>query len=525
MDGQKRNEYQRSVASIAAELSKYSKASILNTSLTKLEETAAEGHLQSKTMSHIIFLILKWAASGQIHGTQIITTRELEKLANRVFLLQSLASEFESSGSLELKLRPMIKQQFATQIADKEELLALVRQLFWFSNGENDYYNKKFKAATGLDLKSFFFIAGYFSLYAFENKDKDLLKFDVGVLMHKLTPHVSISNLVDFLKLVGISVDGMHEFLAPLCFKDYPTWEYYQETPFIKKPIILHGNFVFVMNKKLWNRSMSYFVSDLLKAHFGREFKEHFGETFERYVESVIVKMQLPYLTEEQIKSRYLNKQKYQKVVDFVVEDDCRIFIDAKAIEPNDYVSTCMDRDGLSERLKGSFISAIWQGQECCFNVRQWDGVEAKENFLIVVIHQEHFLNNAVRVEKLLVPTLTEEIENQFGDIPIKLENIYYITIYDLERLVQYVSDSGLSLSEFLINCRNLDSNFETSAMLFRMHLDCLSSSFNDRELVDFTQDCLHNFHQFISKNIQFWEGKVEQYVQARAHFLRALRT
>lgn len=519
--------YSNKAKDIKGVLSQYSKESVLAVALQYLERVGGDPLSRAKSMPGIVFLLIKWSMTSAGSNAHEITHKQFSELANRIYSLQSLALALNNSNPFELKIRTLLMSQVASQKSDESELLALARQRVWFLSDGDQYYRSKFISLCGFSLDKFFSLASIFACHAADCESNELSKINISRLIVEITPTISPDEIALFLKLTSTSIASMPEFFNTFSHDDCPTWEYFSETPLIERPLIVHGDEIFLVNRKLYLRAMSCFVSNLMKKDNGEEFKRYFGPTLERYVENIFDRGRLTYLTEIQIKKSYqCNQNKIGKVVDFIIEDDgCRIFVDAKAIEPTNYVSTCTDPVLLRDRLQGSYIKAIWQGQECCKNMMGLSGFRPMQSFLLIVVHQDHFISTGGKIGKDVHPELSMEIEGEFGMIPIPLDNIYYLTIHDLERLISLASNNITTISKFLTEVIKSDADPVSAKLLFDMHLTGQPGGTEDKFLVEELVSFFETAGKLVRLNLEYWNGKVYEFVGQRQKLAALLQT
>lgn len=514
------DKYQKKVNQIKNKLAIYDQQTVLNCGLWYLDREDKDQQSVARSMPFLTFLLIKWSMQIAVNGVKKISHAEFLKLANDLYQLQAAATDFDSGGTVELKLRPMLMQQGAPQVSASDDLLAFARQKIWFDQAEDRYYEETFQRISGLSISAFFSISCYFVINASSSK---IFKIDIGTLLVHLTPSVTIDDLCAYLRFVGVSNKKLPAFMAAHLENEAPKYEYYAETPLILKPVILLGTEVVIANRRLFIRSMASYLSNALKLADGRKFKEHFGPTLEGYVSKLLREVSANHQTEQSIKTDYEKYKKTGKIVDFIIEDRLRIFMDCKAIEPNDFISTCTDPQLLATRLKESYTKAIWQGQECCFTFDQISTFEKKAPFMLVVVHRDHYLSNGKRLAEYLDIDLESQIKEKFGYIPIPLGNIYYVTIHDFERLLSTYKNGKGKLSEILEMAVRNDAKPETAMFLFSMHLSG-STGIDDASINSIMIRQFETLHREILENADFWDGKAKLYLQYRSKMHRAMR-
>jgi uncharacterized protein (DUF1919 family) len=510
------DEYAKKVNQIKSTLSQYDQQTVLNFGLWYLDTQDKSQESIAKSMPFLTFLLIKWSMQIAENGLRKITRDEFLKISNNLYQLQAPATNLDSSGSLELKLRPMLMQQGAPQVHIADDMLSFARQRIWFDQPAVGYYEQVFQRISGISIKTFFSISSYFSLNA---STTEVSQIDLGILVVHLTPSETIEDIAAYLKFVGIRNDQLPDFMQRYVEADAPKYEYYAETPLILKPLLLLGNKIVIANRRLYLRSMAYYLSNSLKLEDGRKFKEHFGPTLESYVSSVLTDASVHFHSEAAIKVIYDQERKTGKIVDFIIEDRFRVFMDCKAIEPNDYTSTCTDPDLLAARLKESYTKAIWQGQECCFNLEQLPQFQKKPPFLLVVVHRDHYLSNGKRLDQYLGIGLEKEIKAKYGYVPIPLDHIYYVTVHDFERLISANQTQNGELSTILEDAVKKDAKPETAMFLFSMHL-IGKQGVDDKKLHATMLKEFESVHRNILSNARSWSEKIVPYLQARSKLI-----
>ncbi|WP_139174518.1 GapS1 family protein [Janthinobacterium lividum] len=506
--------YEKSVKKIISEIDKYSKDSILDESIGYLSRIEDGRDERARAMPHIIYLLIKWSMLSTGGTKTKITGKEFSKLANQIYKIQHLAVDLKPDEGFWLKLRVMLMQQTIPQKNYQSHLITLSRQKYWFASKEDNHYNKIFQEITGVSLNNFYSIIFYLAACAIP-PGRNIENIDFSTLIIQLSPSISIEEIAATMKLLSLRPEDIPEYLKKFELPEHPLWEYFSETPLINKPLLINENTISFIDKDLFLRSMSDFTSRLLKSK-DIYFKDNFGITMENYVAELFTKHNLSHFTEKEIGDMYKRMGKKAKIVDFIINEDAKIYLDSKAIEPNALVSTSHDPDVLKRSLEASYIKAIFQGQECCHALTQGKMFGPSENFLLIVVHQDHYISSGIRIEELIYPDLSKEIIEKFGHIPIPIKNIYYITIDDLEMLVAIESQKKYSICEILRDAVILDEKPETSCMLFSMHIEkCGGPNLNN----DMRDRCKYDFDEgmnFILENSKYWNGKIYEFMHQR---------
>lgn len=514
---EKRRIYVQRVNRIKNKLAQYSNESILEIGLNGLaaapQGTAIE-LLQSQP--DLVFLLIKWKMLCNTVGIKKITGSQFHALKNELFGLQSFAAELDESSSLFLALRTFIMPQVRWQQHGSDEIFSLVRQRIWFAKDANaSYYDDIFRASTGLSIHSYYEIAFVIMTGISSYIEDKAMLINLGDLIVKLNPAISINEIAAFVRFLSVTPEKIPVMFEPYRNSLCEAREYFQKSPFHLKPFILQNNSLKIVYKNLTRIALSTVVPELLKSVAGRSFKEKFGATMERYTEDILMRNEISFLTEKKISEIYVaNKIKDVKITDFIIEDTGRIFVEAKAIEPNDFFSTCTEPVELNRRLAESFVKATFQAQACCYKVSELRTFVSKPAYGLVILHQDFFFVTGEKIERDVNPNLTSEIEKIYGRLPIPLKNIYYLPVQDFERLLVSLSAKGTTLTQFLDKAIESDTRPETAKMLFSMHIAEQLQGFiqSDERLTEELELILQEVTVSISSNESHWNGKAEEY-------------
>src|SRR5471032_1304886 len=102
------DEYAKKVNQIKSALSQYDQQTVLNCGLWYLDTQDRDQESIARSMPFLTFLLIKWSMQIAENGLRKITRGEFLKIANNLYQLQAPATNMDSSGSLELKLSPML---------------------------------------------------------------------------------------------------------------------------------------------------------------------------------------------------------------------------------------------------------------------------------------------------------------------------------------------------------------------------------------------------------------------------------
>jgi hypothetical protein len=514
---EKRKIYVLRVIEIKKKLAKYSNDSVLNVGLGSLATSPQGTSIELlQSMPDLVFLLIKWKMLCSSKGTKTITSKQFYDLKNDLFGLQVYAAELSKSVFPFLALRTFIIPQAKWQSKNGEELFALVRQRAWFTADANkEYYETVFRRGTGISIQNFYKIT--FLIVCLAADKPEIIVINISDLVIKLSPGIGIDEIAAFIKLLSSTVSQL-----PSLFKNYQNdsceaREYFQQSAFNLKPFILHDQSLQIVYNNLTKIALSNFVPERLKKLGRQDFKKKFGNTMEKYIEDLLVRTKTHYINEDKIAAIYTeNKIKDTKITDFIVEDEGRIFIESKALEPNDFFTTCTDPVGLNSRLSESFIKAINQVQDCCSSIGKLPEFNSKACYGLVILHKDFFFSTGATIERDVDQNLSDKINSKYGNIPIPLKNIYYLSIFDFELLLTSLLATGKTLTQFLDQAIADDEKPETAKMLFSMHI---SEQFNgniknDMRLMEDLEFIAEEVSALLLANKKHWNGKCMKYYQ-----------
>lgn len=523
---ERRSTYINCVKAIKLKLASFDANSVLDAGLEIVGEASTGTSIELlQSLPDVAFLLIKWRFLSRTPSVKKISIHEFQLLQRELWGQQANAAELYKSEAPFLALRTFIMPQVRWQGAEEDELLSLARQRIWFTSGENrKYYEESFREQANIELHSYYKIAFLIATTISDLKSPSI-RIQFSDLLIKLNPDIGITEIAAFIKLLSINLQDISNFFEKFRDEDCQVREYFQQSPFNFKPFIIRGEFLQISHKKFVLRALSNTVPDLLKLKLGRKFKEKFGETQEKYIGELLRRTRTKFSDESEVKKIYdENRIKETKISDFVLDDDGRIFIESKALEPNDFFTTCTDASTLKARLDESFTKALAQVQACCFALNKVKKISPLENFALVILHQDFFISNGKTIERDIHPKLTKDLYSQYGEIPFPLTHVYYMGILDLERLLTTLKNTEEKLSLFLKNAVSRDQNPETATLVFSMHIaNRFTDSIENYSLL--TTELSLAFDEIsglITANENYWNGRLTKYYETY-HELKAL--
>ncbi|MGD8204989.1 GapS1 family protein [Pantoea sp. FN0305] len=440
------------------------------------------------------FLALKWKfSSPESRNARSMSYSEFVKIINRIYDLQSEASNLNAEDNLILGVRRITINQLLYQHSDKFNYTSLIRQYIWYCDGD-PYFKESFYKITGLEMNNYYRMASYLFIMALIKKRNDSEVFPYKLFILHWVPLVGIGQVKKFFNLISLKAEDIRGFIDGYKYHHDLIIEYYEDTPMLRKPAMLAKEGLVVFSKKILKTGLVNLVPEILKDNFQEEYKVAFGKVLENYTADVFNCYGYKFINENGIKELYKKNKLDGKSVDFLIhEHDGYILIDCKAIEPAPYIKTTSDPERIRQRLKSSFIKGIFQGEHTAFNLLK-SGVigTSKKLSIIVVVHRDHYLSNGLDVESLIYKSLSSEITIKYGVLPIPLSRVYYITIDSLEHLLGVCKKKNISLNAFIDYCSECDSSFKSKRASIDMHMsDIYSEGVEDIQKIKDVKDVL----------------------------------
>lgn len=513
-------QYQQEIRLLCYELERYDHFSVIGAAVTSLVADNSDRKTAIMRMPWVLLLLLKLALLGK-SGEKFISREEFYKFANRLYNIQHLASNLDSQ-KIELQLRPMFFQQLWYQRGDEAALLSLFRQSLLLG-GDNAWYADAFYRASGVQLRSFYLITMHIML-SVQSHRLTVLELNLFQLIHNLCPQISFKELFRYLALVGVRSSDLPAFIDSHRLDDIYPSEYYQDTPLKDRPILINGEQLLVLDSVLFFAGMAEFVPRFLKKIPGH--KDQFGPDFERYIDELMAFSKLQYWPEEVIESFYRRHGIQGKVVDFLAYNDKQVvLIESKAIEPNSIVKTATDPELLKRLLEKSFIKAIWQGVHSATGLSKTSEFKGKKFSLLIVTHEDFGIFGGRWVADYVDVGLEQELMQAYPEIALRLDDIFYCTINDLEDLARGHAAGIVDFFDLIDSATTAGISGAERRMIFQqVILERLKGAADRHESLMKEMDrYLEDMRCVAKRNNEFWSGKAMSLMATREHLLRAL--
>lgn len=455
---------------------KYTSTSLIREALAVLHEAHVGGvEVIAKYQPWKVLLMVKWVLQefdSLAHRRQAAGRNELHQVLNEVFLLEDeglLPSQFRHPT---LFLRQLAFQQFWLKWAP--DAAALARQEALFTElPENHLFKRKFKEKTGLSIADFTLLSfALLTLVLHEPMPRTLKREDFAVADAAL----GRGALDAFLKYLGKSVQELSEWLGGENFQGIAVADQLiLTTPLIEAPLLRGAGVYFIWYPSLLLWALKSVVYRTLRNADPTEFGNSFGRVFEDYLARCLTDAGVSHMREEHLIAALPGNG---KCVDFVVlEGDCTVLIDAKAMEMSTLGRVARTAEAVVRAVKGSVVKAMVQGLAMDRRLKAGGHavpVGTEETFLVVVTFGELYLGSNREFRSLFGENLVPRLERDFGaPLPVPIENMFFITVDEFERLLARVQAGQTTIVHALKFARSEDAG-PRSKFIFQQHLDSL---------------------------------------------------
>ncbi len=437
-------------------------------------DAAKMERIQNYEIWHLLLLV-KWTIlygnSSEKYGIKPATDYEIIQLMNRLKDLSAYVREFNSLGDIYLFTRAMAFQQFWFQRKEYISFDASRQYLLFGRLDKNHAFQDWFRMATNVSILDFLELSwGLFARVLGDN-DWSVNESYFSSVEDKYEEGTVSYFLAAFSQTVLGARNWLQQYDAEVAKSIRAIeYEYFQPTPFARYPLIRHGEDYFVISPDLLLNCLTELVYDLLKADYGGEFLNRFGRMFEELVGESIRSVTDEFISESDLKRHFKNRPN-QRLIDYiVVDDECNIFVEAKAVTMSvrgmvtDQPGTVRSQtksviDGIEQAY--AIADALPKGEEVC-GIRMGKG----DNYLIVVSFKDLYIGNGRLYRDHIAPAEIDKIISKYGgEELIPLSNVFIVSIDDFDTL----------LGSVLVGTKSFADHLESAASRVRASADWVS--------------------------------------------------
>jgi len=432
-----------------------------------------------------VLLLVKWILVDEKFADRnrpAPTPAQTTALLQRVVELADRVRMPTEHDYITLFVRAMVNQQILYQ--RRSSITLTGRQMLYFGDLEEAHYiPRTFQAITGMTLNRFLELALAFHI-GFMGEGQ--VRHRIGNRWFgEMQGEDATDDIERFLGLLSGSFASIRQTLLERDEKTIAAGrkprvaaEYGEQTPLIQTPLLRSWKDDYiVIDPCLLENCLDNFVYSTLRAHHVQDFMGSFGQIFEEYVRLAVDYSKLPYRTEDDLKV-LLRAKRGSNLIDFVLADkDAHIFIDAKAAEMNYRGTVTHDAVELAKLLDASLLKAVRQGNSVVEELKRIDSNDPvfkrrSTNYLIVVTYARTNIGNGrALADSVGIPAIESVVEDLPGGMQIPVENMYFLTIEEFEKLVAQIGIGSIGLVEALERAKALDADPMTCSFMFEQHL------------------------------------------------------
>lgn len=522
-------EYHQRISAIRDRLANYRPGSVVARAIEHLHISQVRNVL-GLGMPWTVLFLLKIAMQGSPDGKREMSTDEFVKIASAIYRIQHLACPLDD-GDIQLKMRPMVLQQAWYQGSSIDDVKVLTRQMLWYAK-PGSIYTQKFEEAYGFTLEQFYLLSIYM-IIGMVSEEKRVVEINLFDMIAKIGPSISVAVIVKYLALLSLRVYELRDFFIAHEVPGtlYQQSEYFQTTPLRKKPVLINDDQLLILNPRLFSRSISVLIPDLLKQirPWGPQaggFKDYFGPEMEGHIAELLTYSKVEFFSEDALNQICRQDSVVGgRMSDFLIPGAINVVLESKAIEPGDIVSSVFDAKILQSHLKGNFIKGIEQCQESFYRLRKTEKFKDSDFFGVVVTHEDFWFSSAADVVDYVDPELESRVIKKLGEVPIPFEKILFITIDRVEELINAVGKQKLDLPTVLSECvasmrTPVGRRFTMSHLLLEKFG---SDLYSHPLLINKADEWFEFYENCISANAKVWGGKVKELIEMRSNTLHAL--
>lgn len=237
-----------------------------------------------------VLLLIKWILKDDnfdLPNRNKATDSDLIGLINLVRKLGDKVRMPNDYDHWELLFRNIAYQQFFYQ--RRFNLNAYSRQSLLFSNLEDNHYIKStFRNEIGVEINEFLEL----SAFLLANQVKRIKSINKEYFS-PLFSHYSPKLIDNYLNSLSFTFTEARQYLIEFEGNKISSYSYYEQTPFIKRPLLKFNNRYYPYYRNILYRGVEYFIYDCVREKDPEKFMQRFGSIFEDYVRDNLVLCQL----------------------------------------------------------------------------------------------------------------------------------------------------------------------------------------------------------------------------------------
>lgn len=437
----------------------------------------------------LVFLLIKWVLLDEQfyhHDKQAISKQEFLELLGKMHGLGSKSTARMPSeyAHFRLWLRNISYQQFLYQ-ADFNGSAFARQSLLFDKLPINHPFRTEFQKVTDIPLSDFFELSAMLLAHFLSDPNAPIAISWFSPVANRYDATI----IQKYLDILSCDLNSLREHLmGGNGSQKRRSSELYEETQFVKFPLLKSNGQYHIWHPMLFNRGLEYFVYDTLRSPDPSSFMNKFGDMFENYVQRSIEYLGLPYLREEQIQGLLTGTG---KVTDFLIsEDGANIFVDAKGVEMAYLGKVSHIPEVVLGKAETSALKGIEQGFQIVKRLSAQGSLNqtfqaASENYLLVITLKELYLGNGRDFYDAIAKDKIDALIGNGNSPPIPLENVYFLTVDDLDHFANCVNKGEVRFIDFIRKAVRDDSSGNTKKFHFRQYLSEIGTSIAPPQYLD----------------------------------------
>lgn len=469
--------YYRGYTPIRNLLRKFAPLSVLERCLAYLTQPTATQLEQIQKQPWTVLLLLKWTFIDEQAGfgkRPPIPASTFQRALQMTHELQDRTPMPSQYDHVSLFLRTIAFQQFLYQ--RQANYRGIAREEILFADvPENHWFKTQFYKETGVSVSDFIRLS--FALWGAFLERRVAIKETWMSSLHTKFPSEVVAK---FFRAVSTNVDDLHAQLKAEDRTGRKPAEYFEQTPFMSYPLVKVGDTYCCTYFEILVRSLEHFVYDTLKKSDVNRFNAGFGPRFERYVGQVLESADRTTVNESELSKLLPGKG---GLVDYiVVDDDTNILLDAKGVEMAARGKVAHLREVVLGATQTSLIKAVRQAHEVQSRLAVLQNSHPTlrlrdRSFLVVVTYKELYIGNGVTLADAVGREALDDIIAEYAsEVRIPLERMYFLTIEELESLVEGVKDKKFTFAGALEYAVRADADPSSRKFAFSLHLASLGA-------------------------------------------------
>ncbi len=425
-----------------------------------------------------ILLALKWTFQEAVDDSPLRPRAERKDIHTVLNILHEMDDKIRMPTDCDhwmLFMRHLAYQQFDLQ--HDVDGSALARQHLLFASLPSDHgFQRQFASLTGLRITDFTLLLSGFMMLALQKPSPIAIPFSA---LEALSSQVESDAIPKFFRAISRTIPELHTWLTTAPFQNMSAGdEKLLPTCLFEAPLLADIDRVLIYYPPLLFRALEDFVYRKLRQQNPSEFTRSFGPIFERHVARCLTEARIEFKSEAEINAAL---PEAGKCVDFlVIEDDCSLLIDAKAVEASTLARLTHEVDKLVQSMKAHAVKAISQGITTHRRLASITGGlpipwGKTETFLVVVTYDDLFLGSNRNFSEIFGDKLLpREDRGDSTNLPFPFDNIFFMSIREFEDLSACVRENRTTFLSALRYAKAQDANPATQKFQFKQHLASL---------------------------------------------------